>query len=138
MNALELIPSVFFDGIARVVPGITAIAAYLLLSGHSWSQILEKTLGPPFATTDAFWPATGLLFLSAYIVGQLVASLAKLAQRIGMSERLAKLAQRIDKSMRLKKFGKRLLGLELMPKADRKAYDFLRLYHKDAGAQCAK
>src|SRR6516165_9398750 len=123
MNALELIPSVFFDGIARVVPGITAIAAYLLLSGHSWSQILEKTLGPPFATTDAFWPATGLLFLSAYIVGQLIAPLAKLAQRIG-------------KSMRLKKFGKRLLGLELMPKADRKAYDFLRLYHKDAGAQC--
>jgi len=153
MNALELIPSVFFDAIARVVPGITAIAAYLLLSGHSWSQILEKTLGPPFAT--ALWPATGLLFLSAYIVGQLIAPFAKLAQRIGEWEQLvaslakfaqrigkwkplAKLAQRIGKWKPLKNFGKRLLELKLMPDAHPNAYDFLRLYYKDAGQQCAK
>ena len=115
MNSLKLIPSVFFDGIARVVPGVTAIAAYLLLSGRTWSQILERTLGPPFATTDALLASTALLFLAAYIMGQLIAPLAKLAQRIGEWKRF-----------------------KPKPKAASDAYDFLRLYHKDAGAQCAK
>ena len=83
MDSLKLIPSVFFDAIARVVPGATAIVAYLLLSGPTWSDILGKTLGPPFAESDALLTATGLLFVAAYVMGQLLAPLAKLAQRIG-------------------------------------------------------
>jgi hypothetical protein len=59
MDALKLIPSVFFDGIARVVPGVTAIAAYLLLSGRNWSQILEKALGPHSRQVMHCWPQPG-------------------------------------------------------------------------------
>lgn len=126
MDSLKLIPSVFFDVIARVVPGATAIVAYLLLSGSTWSQILEKTLGPPFAKSDALLTATGLLFVAAYVMGQLIAPLAKLAQRIGEW-----------KYLYLKRKGWRVT-LTPKPKADPLAYDFLRLYHKDAGSQCAK
>jgi hypothetical protein len=115
MDALKLIPSVFFDGIARVVPGITAIVAYLLLSEQTWSQVIEKTLGPPFATTDGLLASTILLFFFAYIVGQLIAPFAKLAQRIGEWEMF-----------------------KPKPKAHPDAYDFLRLYHKRPGEQCAK
>jgi hypothetical protein len=115
MDALRLIPSVFFDGIARVVPGVAAIVAYLLISKQSWSQILEKTLGPPFAAAQGLLTATVFLFLAAYIVGQLIAPFAKLVQRIGEWK-----------------------WLRPKPKADSAAYDFLRLYHKDAGEQCAK
>jgi hypothetical protein len=119
METLKLIPSVFFDGIARVVPGITAIVAYLLLSGSNWSQILGTTLGPSFGAADALLTATALLFFAAYVVGQLLAPFAKLAQRIGESKRLP------DR-------------LKAKPKADSEAYDFLRLYHREAGEQCAK
>jgi hypothetical protein len=119
MDTLKLIPSVFFDGIARVVPGVTAIVAFLLLSGRSWSQVLETTLGPSFGTTNAQLTATALLFFTAYVVGQLIAPFAKLAQRLGEWKGL-------PERMRAK------------PKAHPDAYDFLRLYHKDAGEQCAK
>jgi hypothetical protein len=114
MDSLKLIPSVFFDAIARVVPGATAIVAYLLISGRTWSQILENTLGPPFAESDSLLTATGLLLFSAYVVGQLIAPFAKLAKRIG----------------KWKWFDK--------PEAPHDAYDYLRLHYKDAGSQCAK
>jgi hypothetical protein len=123
MDSLKLIPSVFFDGIARVVPGATAIVAYLLLSGSTWSQILEKTLGRSFAESDALLTATGLLFFAAYVVGQLIAPLAKGVQRIGEGKKIKwnKIQKMFDP-----------------PKMDDDAYDVLRFYHKDAGAQCAK
>jgi hypothetical protein len=126
MDSLKLIPSVFFDGIARVVPGATAIVAYLLLSGTTWSRILEKTLGTPFTEKDALLTATGLLFVTAYVVGQLIAPLAKLAQRIGEW-----------KYLYLKRDGWKVTT-KPKPEAASRAYDFLRLHHKEAGAQCAK
>ena len=139
MDSLKLIPSVFFDAIARVVPGATAIVAYLLISGRTWSQILENTLGPPFAKSDSLLTATGLLLFSAYVVGQLIAPFAKLAQRIGewkpkfqaklfRREPFAKLAKRIGEWKWFKD----------KPQAPEGAYDYLRLYYKDAGSQCAK
>jgi hypothetical protein len=115
MESLKLIPSVFFDGIARVVPGAVAIVAFLLISERPWSRMLETTLGPPFASGDAVLTATALLFFTAYVVGQLIAPFAKWAQRIGES-----------------KF------LKPKPTAPRGAYDYLRLHYADAGAQCAK
>lgn len=115
MDSLKLIPSVFFDAIARVVPGATAIVAFLLISGRTWSQILENTLGSPFAERDSLLTATGLLLFSAYVVGQLIAPFAKLAQRIGEWK-----------------------WFKPKPKAASGAYDFLRLHYKEAGSQCAK
>jgi hypothetical protein len=128
MDSLKLIPSVFFDGIARVVPGATAIVAYLLLSHSTWSQTLERTIGPSFADCDAVLTAIGLLFITAYVVGQLIAPLAKLVQRIGEW-----------KYLNLKWEGWRVKrNPKPMPEAEKDAYDFLRLYHKEAGSQCAK
>ena len=105
----------FFDAIARVVPGATAIVAYLLISGRRWSEILENTLGPSFANSDSLLTSTGLLLFSAYVVGQLIAPFAKLAQRIGEWN-----------------------WFKPRQKAQSGAYDYLRLYYKDAGSQCAK
>jgi hypothetical protein len=115
MDSLKLIPSVFFDAIARVVPGATGIVAYLLISGRTWSEILEHTLGPSFSEHDSVLTATALLFFCAYVVGQLIAPLAKLAQRIGEWP-----------------------VFKPKPEAPKDAYDYLRLYYKDAGSQCAK
>ena len=126
MDSLKLIPSVFFDGIARVVPGAIAIVAYLLLSRSTWTQALEKTISPSFAECDALLTATGLLFVTAYVVGQLIAPLAKLVQRLGE-----------NKYLYLKREGWTVKP-KPMPKAEKDAYDFLRLHSKEAGSPCAK
>lgn len=139
MDSLKLIPSVFFDAIARVVPGATAIVAYLLISGRTWSQILENTLGPPFAESDSVLTATGLLLFSAYVVGQLIAPFAKLAQRIG--EWHPKFQARLFRSGLFAKLAKSIgewKWFKCKPQAVPRGYDFLRLHYKDAGSQCAK
>jgi hypothetical protein len=151
MDSLKLIPSVFFDVIARGVPGATAIVAYLLLSGTTWSHILEKTLGPTFAEKDALLTATALFFVAAYVVGQLIAPLAKLAQRIGEWKYLyLKLGRKITKKAKAKRsqrvsnwkyvyvYLKWRVKVTTKAKPKENAYDFLRLHHKEAGSQCAK
>jgi len=115
VDSLKLIPSVFFDLIARVVPGISAIVGAVLLFKTSWSEVLEQTLGPPFASPDSQFTSMLLLFFFGYISGQIIAPLAKYAQRIG------------EKSM----FGEK-------QKARAGGYDYLRLHHETAGSQCAK
>jgi len=115
MDSLKLIPSIFFDAIARVVPGTAAIFAYLVLFHDSWSGLLGRYLGSPFAQDDALLTATLLFFFAAYIVGQLISPFAKLVQRIG----------------ELKLFAPK-------PKHSKGAYDWLRVNVKEAGEQCAK
>ena len=118
MDSLKLIPSAFFDAIARVVPGAAAIIAYLFFAGETWSQILARYFGSAFAEKEALLTSTVLFFLSAYVVGQLLSPFAKEVQRIGES----KLFDPKDKA----------------PKAPKDAYDWLRVNNKEAGAQCAK
>jgi hypothetical protein len=142
MDSLKLIPSVFFDAIARVVPGAAAIFGYLVLFtggrlalGHSWSSILERYLGSPFGTKDSLLISAALFMLAAYVVGQLLSPYAKLVQRIGES----KPVRDITESKFIQRIGKRLgFNPKPMPNAPSGAYDWLRIHGKEAGAQCAK
>jgi hypothetical protein len=111
-DGLKLIPQVFFDLIARVVPGGIGLAATMLLSGTKWVTWLEAVLG------KASWAETPitivLTFLGAsYVLGQLVSPLAKLVRRIGE---------------------KRWSGQT--PSAEE--YNLLRLHYPKAGELCAK
>jgi hypothetical protein len=49
VDNLKLIPQVFFDLIARIVPGAVAILAALLLSQATWESWLCATLGAKLA-----------------------------------------------------------------------------------------
>jgi hypothetical protein len=128
MDSLKLIPSVFFDAIARVVPGSAAMIAYLYFAHTTWSQILTKYLGAAFAGKDALLVSTILFPMTAYVVGQLLSPFAKGVQRIGEW-----------KFFRWKKEPKKFKWkMEPKEKAPKGAYDWLRVKDKDAGAQCAK
>ena len=108
MDGLKLIHSVFVDAIARVVPGAAAIFAFLVLlpgggpARQSWSSILDRYLGSPFAATDSLLVSTSVFLFAAYVAGQVLSPYAKLVQRIGESE----LVQGIARSRFVQKIGK--------------------------------
>jgi hypothetical protein len=109
MDSLKLIPQVFFDLIARVVPGAVAILAALRLTKTTWESWLNGTLGKVLA--ESSWVSVLMFFAGSYVVGQLLSPAAKLIQRIG--ERI----KRKDKA---------------------EGYDWLRINYPEAGAFCAK
>ena len=82
MDSLKLIPSVFFDAIARVVPGSAAMIAYLYFAHTTWSQVLAQYLGAAFAGQNALLVSTILFFMTAYVAGQFLSTFAKGVQRI--------------------------------------------------------
>ena len=101
MESLKIIPEIFFDLVARVVPGGIGLLAYLLLSGKSWQSCLDTTLGSSLAGSPSV--AILLFLVAAYVVGQLLSPAAKLVQRIGedlphqIGEKFPKLVKRIEK-----------------------------------------
>ena len=101
MESLKIIPEIFFDLIARVVPGGVGLVAYLLLSRQSWQSWLNATLGP--LPAGSLSVAILIFLVAAYLVGQLLSPAAKLVQRIGedlpnqIGEKFPKLVKRIEK-----------------------------------------
>jgi len=90
---------------------------------QSWSSLLDRHLGSPFAATDSLLVSTSLFLFAAYVAGQLLSPYAKLVQRIGESE----LVQGIARSKFVQKIGKRLgFNPKPMPNAPSGAYDWLR------------
>jgi hypothetical protein len=118
MDALKIVPQVFFDLIARVVPGLTAIVLLLSIVDCTRAALtifLFKILtGTPF---DNEYPS-GLVAISAlitaYIVGHLISPFTKLVEDLGR-----KIPKKIEK-------------------ASSENYNWLRLHEAEAGALCAK
>lgn len=111
MDALKLIPQVFFDLIARVVPGAAAMVAILAHTATTWESWLGTIFGEALGTS----PSVSALMLLAccYLIGQLLSPLAKVLQRIG--------------------------ELSIFTPREKAAdYDWLRMHQPDAGAHCAK
>jgi len=146
MDKLQLIPQVFFDLIARVIPGAAGIVACLLLSNTTWESALNNTLGASFTTNSS--TLGFLIFLAAsYVAGQVISPAAKLIQRLGESVSLSWLAECIRKlgdampdSWAAKSIRRLAKSVPLQKLADKRngAYDRLRLRHAESGALCAK
>ena len=162
MEALKLIPQVFFDLLARVVPGCVGLVSYLVLCKENWESIVAYIFGRTFAqesTTLSF-----LIFLgTGFVVGELLSPAAKMVQRINEIKipttireykKLRRRCFRLFKMLFNKKFRKgfiklinkkRLMKLKSQKykkekKFDEKKlrYDRLRLEKSDVGALCAK
>jgi hypothetical protein len=142
MESLKIIPEIFFDLIARVVPGGVGLVAYLLLSGQSWQSWLNATLGPSLAGSLSV--AILIFLVAAYLVGQLLSPAAKLVQRIGedlpnqIGKKFPKLADRIKKKYPDKENYSDFAKLVMCPPPKAKDYDWLRLHCPGVGDQCAK
>lgn len=157
MEALKIIPQVFFDIIARVVPGCAAIVAWLLLLRKTWELTVADLFGSSFAkdsTTLSF-----LIFLGAgYVVGELISPLAKGMQRINKKIPFSVKEYRELQSKRRKKKEEENDGQQKKTTHTAEApaqtghsdtekkqfsekdlsYDRLRLQNPEIGALCAK
>ena len=113
MEGLKIIPQVFFDLIARVIPGSVSIVAYLLLFKQSWESLMQNIMGSSFTASH-----TSIIFViflgTAFVMGELLSPFAKFLQRR-------------TENKPFKKFEKED-GL----------YDKLRLNHAYVGSLCAK
>ena len=151
MESLKIIPEIFFDLIARVVPGSVGLVAYLLLSGKGWQSWLDTILGSSLAGSPSV--AILIFLVAAYLVGQLLSPAAKLVQRIGEDlpnwiGKKAKLVERIkEKYPNSVCEGPRTANEKDYPDLAKlivctppkgKHYDWLRLHYPAAGDQCAK
>jgi hypothetical protein len=147
MENLKIIPQVFFDLIARVVPGSVGIIAYLILFGKDWTDTITKIFGQSFSvesTTLSF-----LIYLgTGYVIGELISPLAKMVQRINELKipnsisAFKKMVAKKEKNKEVKEIenemNKKLKSEDKKFSEDKIRYDRLRLKHPDVGALCAK
>jgi hypothetical protein len=81
MEALKLIPQVFFDLLARLVPGCLGLVSYLILWKKDWESIITYLFGQSFARESK--TISFFIFLGAgFVLGELLSPLAKMVQRI--------------------------------------------------------
>lgn len=76
MEALKLIPQIFFDAIARVVPGMVLIAGATWATRRSVTALAIRTLLPEASAPSAIATLLVLVF-AAYVVGQLLSPLVR-------------------------------------------------------------
>lgn len=112
MEALRLIPQIFFDLLARVVPGVTllVIAAAMHPNGD-WKDLLNVAAGDLLRPENAFAFAFFIPLGVGFVLGHLIAPI-----------------------------GKTMGGWVRHPgfKAPWREYDWLRMHRPDAGALVAK
>jgi hypothetical protein len=78
----ELIPQVFFDVLARYVPGLVLVGSWILLLGQDeWRRLLCTIVGGNLDPGNALPTATLVLLFVPFVVGYAVAPLAKAVQR---------------------------------------------------------
>jgi ABC-type Fe3+ transport system permease subunit len=78
----ELIPQVFFDIYARYVPGLVLFGSWILLLGQdAWQGLLNTVAGGQLDSKNALPIATLILLFVPFVVGYVIAPLAKLVQR---------------------------------------------------------
>jgi hypothetical protein len=73
MDAFKFIPQLFFDLIARVVPGVVALVMFVMVIPSAWYELIKTAqVKPSFAAVSFVTMGAG------YVVGHLIAPLGKL------------------------------------------------------------
>jgi hypothetical protein len=140
MNVVaELIPQVFFDILARYVPGLVIFGSWILLLGQDdWPGLLSTVVGGQLGSGNAFFTAALVLLFAPFVVGYVIAPFAKAVQ-LG-NERGWWLPPRPSRSVYER--GERKWRPKdwwvVSDKAAGEGYDWLRENASDAGALSAK
>lgn len=112
MDALRLIPQLFFDLLARVVPGVVLLVIFAVLHpDKSWPDLLDLAAGHKLEAENAFAFAFFIPLGLGFVLGHLIAPI-----------------------------GKTMGGWVRHPsfKVPWREYDWLRMHRPDAGALVAK
>ncbi len=112
MDALKLIPQLFFDLIARVVPGVVAFMLLALLwPGCDWELVLESAAGGQLDEENVFAFAFFVPLGAGFVIGHLIAPIGKWLRAITTRTKVGE---------------------------PWRHYDWLRVHCPDAGALTAK
>ena len=112
MDALKLIPQLFFDLIARVVPGVVAFMLLALLwPGCDWTLVLETASGGWLDEGNVFAFAFFVPLGAGYVMGHLIAPIGRMMRELTKPKPVAE---------------------------PWRHYDWLRVHRPDAGALAAK
>jgi hypothetical protein len=145
MEALKLIPQIFFDLIARVVPGAVAILLLDLGIPGFWAALIGGLSANKLDSTNAAVFVFMTLLGLSYVIGQIVAPLGKLLEKVG--PHIDSLAYLFAEGVNPKRPVISILRDELgNPDAYVRScekviwywYDWLRVHQPDAGALTAK
>jgi hypothetical protein len=153
----KLIPQVFFDILARIIPGSVVVVAWIVLLGHDrWSKLLDMLLGGHLAHDNVVPAATLAILGFSFIIGHVIAPFGKLVQRLNeQSWFIPNKIVRFIPSKFAKKDDRNFIEISQIVNDDDEArkkrtwlvekddeagnmYDWLRAYHSDQGALCAK
>jgi hypothetical protein len=137
METLKLIPQVFFDLLARVVPGCVGLVSYFVLTGKPWNDIISYLFGASFVQDSS--TLSFLIFLgTGFVVGEIISPAAKWVQRIneGKIPKSIKEYKEARIEDKLKKLS--LKKDEYRFSKDKLRYDRLRFEKSEIGALCAK
>jgi hypothetical protein len=78
----KLIPQVFFDVLARYVPGAVLLGSWIILLGqHAWAYLLNALLAGYLDGSNAAPAATLVLFFMPFVIGYVLTPFAKFVQR---------------------------------------------------------
>jgi hypothetical protein len=119
----KLIPQVFFDVLARYVPGAVLLGSWIILLGqHAWAHLLNALLAGYLDGSNAAPAATLVLFFMPFVIGYVLtpsqSSCSEVTNTIGGCSHANGALRKTSR-----------LG---------NAYDWLRVNKADAGALCAK
>jgi hypothetical protein len=132
MDALKLIPQLFFDAIARIIPGSAAILLFFFTVDSSWAnwqRFMSGVLGAPCDKGYSSGFVVACLVLWAYLIGHLISPAVKVVEGIvdDFPPSIYQHPQGCDKKTQQKYKDNSSYN-----------YDWLRLNKADVGALCAK
>jgi hypothetical protein len=146
MDALKIVPQLFFDLIARVVPGSVAVMLLMFCGVESsWQELLQRTFLNSLYRDNIVGVTISALLLVAFVIGHMISPATKLVQRLNEAITNDISTQTSDSG-----WGWRLRFplawlyklLQLKTKCRQQGvsdkYDTLRLEEPDVGALCAK
>jgi len=143
MDALKLVPQLFFDAIGRVVPGAVAFVLWILGDPDAswrWKTFLQNAQGLDSKAAPSALLVASTLLLGSYVVGHLISPLTKAIQRLGERITEWERKRKIEKEKRSAKKENRVYT----PPPDgggpsrSQMYEWLRTHAPEAGAHCAK
>src|SRR6266496_4231280 len=113
MELGKLIPQIFFDILARWIPGLTVTVAWIILLGHSaWSNALNLVLAGHLGNNNALPAAAALIAIMAIFAGRYYIFIASFLAIPLLAQRGAKTEGTFQKTTR--KFCK-AAGINLGP-----------------------
>ena len=148
MDALKLIPQIFFDVIARIVPGSVAfVILELTVPGGLWARTLERVAAGGVEPRKSATMAALVWLGASYVLGQLTSPAGKVVEGIAVKIVTPRVHEALNSSSAGLKWLTNRIPKELIKyfesgpgpeKVQLKRYDWLRLYKADAGALTAK